>query len=393
MPFSPASLPREARGRYEDKVNGKLLTTRIHRPHRTPDAHDNMSYWSGGQLDMTIFADGTVLFHVPIDEKVVLKNPVPCRKDTHAGIHRWHDTFSKHLRNLGVHVHPFWLFRKNHGGDWGFSIGDTMMDDLPTNMRMTCLHSNVLIFQILSRSTVFPPDSTLHDLVAQCYGDGYKALKTIIFKSHPACHDQPSTLCTTCPKQRDLTLLEHKMTFKDFLQVRSVVQGYSRTLDDESELDMFLNNTQHADHINRVTRDEQRVVACRPKHQGAQLLETIECHMMATDSPAKAKAINGSCLMNRPSSGRSNSRFRPPSSTPVRGARVNSLGTSPAPSSGSGTVTAEPLVVEGGADPKDGPFDSCEEVFADLAMNVEIPVDGRRWNGKLTALRHAPDEC
>jgi len=38
-------------------------------------------------------------------------------------------------------------------------------------------------------------------------------------------------------------------------------------------------------------------------------------------------------------------------------------------------VTAEPLVGEGGADPEDGPFNSYEEVFANLAMNVEIPVE------------------
>jgi len=38
-------------------------------------------------------------------------------------------------------------------------------------------------------------------------------------------------------------------------------------------------------------------------------------------------------------------------------------------------VTSEPLVAEGGADPEDGPFNSYEEVFADLAMNVEIPVE------------------
>jgi len=133
--------------------------------------------------------------------------------------------------------------------------------------------------------------------------------------------------------QHNLALLEHKMTFEDFLQVHSMVQGHSRTLDDESELDTFLNNMKHADYINRVTCDERCVVAYCPKCQGAQLLETIECHMMATDSPARAEAINGSRLMNRPSSGRSNSRFWPPSSAPVHGARVNSLSISPAPSS------------------------------------------------------------
>jgi len=204
MPFNPASLPREVCGCYEDKVNGKLLATRIHTPCRTPDACDNMRYWSGGQLDMTIFDDGTVLFHVPIDEKVMLTaetQSLAGKTPMLAFVGRAkHNAFSEDLRNLGVHVHPFCLFHKNHGGDWGFSIGDTMMDDVPTNMRMTCLHSNVLIFQILSQSTMFPPDSRLHELVAQCYGDGHKALKSVIFKSHPAHHDQPSTLCTTYPK-------------------------------------------------------------------------------------------------------------------------------------------------------------------------------------------------
>jgi len=56
-------------------------------------------------------------------------------------------------------------------------------------------------------------------------------------------------------------------------------------------------------------------------------------------------------------------------------------------------VTAEPLVAEGGDDSEDGPFNSYEEVFADLAMNERRDPSGRRWNGKLTALQHVPDEC
>jgi len=41
---------------------------------------------SDGSLDKTFFADGAVFFHVPVDEKVVLKKTVPCRKDTHVAI-------------------------------------------------------------------------------------------------------------------------------------------------------------------------------------------------------------------------------------------------------------------------------------------------------------------
>jgi len=108
----------------------------------------------------------------------------------------------------GVYVHLLWLFRKNHGGEWGFSVGDGPNDDLPTPLRMTCQQSLTLIYQLMSQSTMFPTGSPLHDVVANCYGNGLKALKAILQRSHPAFVDEPSTLVTTCPKQKDKSLLE-----------------------------------------------------------------------------------------------------------------------------------------------------------------------------------------
>jgi len=86
MSFNPSSLPAEARKRYEDKVKGKLLTTKIHTPFNTADAHNGLQCWSDSLLDKTIFADGAILFHVSVYEKVVLKTPIPCRKDAHAAM-------------------------------------------------------------------------------------------------------------------------------------------------------------------------------------------------------------------------------------------------------------------------------------------------------------------
>jgi len=102
----------------------------------------------------------------------------------------------------GVYVHPLWLFRKNHGSEWEFSVGDGPDDDLPMPLRMTCQQSSILIYQLLSQSTMFPPGSSLHDIVANCYGNGLKALKAILLRSHPSFVDEPSTLVTTYPKQK-----------------------------------------------------------------------------------------------------------------------------------------------------------------------------------------------
>ena len=83
-------------------------------------------------MEKTILGDGSIIFHIPIDEKLVMKNVVLCKKDTHAAVQRWCQAFQETMMQCGVYVHPLWLFHKNHGGEWGFKIGDGTNDDVPT---------------------------------------------------------------------------------------------------------------------------------------------------------------------------------------------------------------------------------------------------------------------
>ena len=237
---------------------------------------------------------------------------------------------------------------------------------------------------------MFPAGSRLHNLVAQCYGDGYKALKVIIFKSHLACAEQPSTLITTYPKQRELSLLEYFMNFIDYLQLRAIISNFARDLDDEDELDVFINNMKYGEYINRVTHDECRVRANRIKHQGSQLLETLERHLRATDSPARRETITGSRTPSprTPSSSESNSRYATPQTSPRRvthppripGIRVNQVGTDESPSSNllsgsSGSNTDPNTYVDYDNAQVDGTveaFLNYNETYAEL-VNMEIP--------------------
>jgi len=175
-------------------------------------------------MEKTVLGDSTIFFHAPINEKMVMKNPEPCKKDTHAAIRRWHQTFQETLMQCGVCVHPLWPFGKNHGGEWGFAVGDGRDDDVPTPLRMTCQQSSTLIYQLLSQSAMFPSGSVLHNAAADCFGNGLKALKAIPQRSHPAFVDEPAASVTSCPKQKEKSLLEHMMEAKDFLQMRSVAQ-------------------------------------------------------------------------------------------------------------------------------------------------------------------------
>ena len=199
----------------------------------------------------------------------------------------------------GVYVHPLWLFRKNHGSEWGFSVGDGPDDDLPMPLRMTCQQSSILIYQLLSQSTMFPNGSPLHDVVANCYGNGLKALKAILMRSHPAFADEPSTLVTTYPKQKDKSLLDYKMEAEDFLQMRAIVQNYAKELDDPGELDIFINNMKYNTFVQRVTRDERRQRAMLHKHQGDKLLETLNSVLMMPDCPGRNEAFSASRVIRQ----------------------------------------------------------------------------------------------
>jgi len=107
MLFNPSSLPADVRARFQHKQDKRIPTAVMHAPFNCPtDPCNDMHCWIDPALEKTVCGDGTIFFHIPIDEKMVLKNPVPCRKDTHAAIHRWCQTFQETLMQHGVHVHP-----------------------------------------------------------------------------------------------------------------------------------------------------------------------------------------------------------------------------------------------------------------------------------------------
>jgi len=281
-------------------------------------------------MEKTVLADSTNFFHIPIDEKIAMKNPAPCKKDTHAAIRRWYQTFQEILMQHGVYVHLLWLFKKNHGGEWGFTIGDGRDNDIPTPLCMTCQQSSTLIFQLLSQSTMFPSGSPLHDAVANCFGNGLKALKEILQRSHPAFVDEPATLVTQYPNQREKSPLEHKMEAEDFLQMRSMVQGFSRELDDPNKLDIFINNMKHSAFVQRVTQDERRQRALLHKYQGDKLLETLNSVLMMPDCPGNevVRAPRAVRQVSTPPRGATtgNRTSQIPQLCTRRGARINAVG-------------------------------------------------------------------
>lgn len=259
-------------------------------------------YYHTDGPERIILADGTLFINQNTDEKGLLRSPVNCIDDTFTGIRAWYPHLMRHLHDHGFYCHPFWCFRRDHGGEWGFTMGDTGADDLPRNLSAPVRGMSQSVFKLLTSKYMFPSDSRLPALVAACHGNGYKALKDIIFSSHPSYHDQPSVMLGKYPMQRTLTLHQYHTLFIDFLRLRAFITSVATSLDDDLEFDLFIANATHSVYLNRVSRDERRVVANAHKFRGSQLLETLTKYLNAPDSPLKtAKAAPVTPKASRPS--------------------------------------------------------------------------------------------
>lgn len=217
-----------------------------------------------------------------------------------------------------IYSHPLWCFRKDQGGDWGFKAGNRADDDLPQRMEVPLAKMKSHLFNLLQKKDMFPKDSNLVRVVQSCYGDGYKAIKAILFKAHPVFYDQPAIMITGYPKQRETTILEYYHLFLDYIQLRAFIANSTSTLDDTHDLDIFINNAKHSDYLNRVTRDERRQAVMEHKYKGQQLVETLTKFLMASDSPARTKEVS-----SRITSPITTSRTASPSTVPYKSSSPN----------------------------------------------------------------------
>jgi len=183
------------------------------------------------------------------------------------------------------------------------------------------------------------------------------------------------------------------MEAEAFPQMRSVVQGFSKELDDPGELDVFINNMKHSTFVQRVTRDERGQQALFHKHQGDKLLETHNSTLMMPDCPGRNEAVGTSRAVRQVSTppGEATTGARTSQSPrlhPRRGARINAVGAaSPnsAGTSGSGsggssggsadrTESEEHCDCDQGAPNEDvpGPFTNCDEACLNL-LQIKVP--------------------
>jgi hypothetical protein len=293
----PDSGPNDVKARYDRKQsNQPVMYSHVFQP----ITDNGFRYYLDG-TDRLILADGTLFILQERDEKGVVKDPVRCHDDSKAGIRTWYVNFAQHLHDHGYFAMPLWLFRAGHGQAMGFTMGSGLDDDLPARMAVPIEKSKQTIFRILSKSDMFPKDSRIPSIVESCYGNGYVALKQIIFTAHPAFHPQPSILVRSYPKQLPgMSLLTYFNRYKDFIQLRAYIQDIDASLDDPDEVNIFIQGAQYATYLNRVTREERKQTTMQYKYEESNLVETLQALLLEPDSPAMLESLSRARVTERP---------------------------------------------------------------------------------------------
>ena len=376
--FNVNRLDRDVRERYQDRQQNKLIVGSVVKTRYSTGYY----YYSDppGSGERLFLADGTLfLVQSEPNEKGLLRDPVVCKNTTHQGLRSWYNTFVRHAMDHGFYVHPLYCFRKDHGGDWGFSIGDGIDDDLPTRLRISVQAMTQPLYRLLQKSDMFPRDSNCVNIVQQCFGDGYKALKQLMFLSHPVFHPQPATLIMSYPKQRDRNMLEYYSLFQDYLQLRAYITDQDSSLDSTHEMDVFINNTRHSQWLNRVTRDERKTATLAYKYTAAQVVETLNTFLNEPDSPAndeRRTALSTTYRQPPPGNNASSTTRRQPS---MRNRRQ-----------GDRRVPINPILVDGDDTPDlslTDSDDSYQSLYSELRdMDVPDAPDARFTHAAFTAM-------
>jgi len=129
------------------------------------------------------------------------------------------------------------------------------------------------------------------------------------------------------------------MEAEDFLQMRSIAQGFSKELDDPGELDIFINNMKYSTFVHCVTQDKRQHRSLLHKYQGDKLLETLNLVLMMPDCPGRNEAISTSRAVRQVSTPpretpAGNRSLRIPRLCPRHNAGLNAIGAASPNSSG-----------------------------------------------------------
>ena len=240
--FSPSTFPPDVLTRYENWRDKKIMPgSLIKQEYSTDDYYfqDPSGVVKGGGSERIVLADGTLFLCRDVSYNTLLKLPATkCTDTSHSGLRVWYYTITKQLMDHGVYVHPFWCFRENVGGYWGFDVATTAGSgqhaDMPSFMTNPLLHMSTALHQHISKAGTFETKSEFAKIIRNCPSNGYRALKLIILCSHPSFIEDPAQYLSKYPEQRKQeSVFEFVLAFNDYLLIQAYVLNQAQSLGDK----------------------------------------------------------------------------------------------------------------------------------------------------------------
>jgi len=82
-------------------------------------------------------------------------------------------------------------------------------------------------------------------------------------------------------------LMKYHELFNDFLQLRAFISDIDSSLDNDSEMDIFINRAQHGVWLNSVTRKDRQEADAADRYNSGQIVETLSGFLTLPDSPSR----------------------------------------------------------------------------------------------------------
>lgn len=290
LTFNPKKLPDDVKERFErkrDKV-GYALGCDINKPFG-PHFGKHTHYYHPVKPNAIILSDGTLFCQIDIDKKSIMKTQIPLTDLSPSGRRRWYAQYSTRMLAKGLFVDPLYALRPDRG-QWGFTIGDSPNDDLPSTMYSLIHGSTGIIYQHLTSTCVLPSNSTLREQLLLANGDGYRALMMIIREVHPAYHPSPAEMVRAFPVQSaDDSIEAYHLKFEDYLQLNAYIMNQDYTFNNQNIQDIFVINATHSEWLTDQVACRRTDTRYSSRYTHQHFLSEITSILLLHGSPTRKK--------------------------------------------------------------------------------------------------------
>ena len=299
IPWNPLALPTQVRTRNAQQATGEIFTSKelsaydiqIQKADGTTVTQPTNYYLDPPGVGPRLITRDGMCFDFTRNpqessasrEKTFLTHFPKLNSSTPSEVCRWYADVVKYGRDKGVHIHPYFLFRKDAQHLRGFAIGDDPMDDLPSRCMLTVNEWSSWLCTALRTDKIASESCARERATVRSYygGNGYEVLHSLIRIHHPNTLRHPHDLISSAPTQaKTESLQEYYFRCTDYLQLKAYLADHKTSMGSKSEISTFIQGSIYCDELRRKTDEERESTdkTKQAKYKHGAILGTLEVY-------------------------------------------------------------------------------------------------------------------